>query len=99
MSGRRRGFTEPQPPMRGLCAGADPDAWFPLSYNTTEAMEAKAICGVCNIQSECLEDALVNRIEFGIYGGTDPDERRAMLRRHSETQVAGSAVEMEAAAG
>jgi WhiB family redox-sensing transcriptional regulator len=33
------------------------------------------------VRTECLADALDNRIEFGIWGGMTERERRALLRR------------------
>lgn len=35
----------------------------------------------CFVRTECLADALDNRIEFGIWGGMTERERRALLRR------------------
>jgi WhiB family redox-sensing transcriptional regulator len=42
---------------------------------------AKAVCFGCPVRTECLADALDNRIEFGIWGGMTERERRALLRR------------------
>lgn len=42
--------------------------------------EAKAICARCPVQVECLEYALENREQYGVWGGTTRDERKAMLR-------------------
>ncbi|KWW98711.1 Transcriptional regulator WhiB [Carbonactinospora thermoautotrophica] len=33
------------------------------------------------MRTECLADALDNRIEFGVWGGMTERERRALLRR------------------
>jgi WhiB family redox-sensing transcriptional regulator len=33
------------------------------------------------VRTECLADALDNRIEFGVWGGMTERERRALLRR------------------
>jgi WhiB family redox-sensing transcriptional regulator len=35
----------------------------------------------CPVRTECLADALDNRIEFGVWGGMTERERRALLRR------------------
>ena len=42
---------------------------------------AKAVCMRCPVRTECLADALDNRIEFGVWGGMTERERRALLRR------------------
>jgi predicted RecB family nuclease len=40
---------------------------------------AKAMCAECPIVSKCLQFALDEEIEFGIFGGTTPQERKVML--------------------
>jgi hypothetical protein len=35
------------------------------------------------VRTECLADALDNRIEFGVWGGMTERERRALLRRRA----------------
>ena len=39
------------------------------------------MCGGCPVRTECLADALDNRVEFGVWGGLTERERRALLRR------------------
>jgi RNA polymerase sigma factor (sigma-70 family) len=41
----------------------------------------KAVCTGCPVRTECLADALDNRVEFGVWGGMTERERRALLRR------------------
>jgi len=45
---------------------------------------AKAVCMGCPVRTECLSDALDNRVEFGVWGGMTERERRALLRRRPE---------------
>ena len=45
---------------------------------------AKAVCVGCGVRTECLADALDNRVEFGVWGGMTERERRALLRRRPE---------------
>lgn len=59
--------------------GKDPDIWFPgRSKGPNGANEAKAICAGCPVRKECLDYALENEMEYGIWGGTSPTERRRM---------------------
>jgi WhiB family transcriptional regulator, redox-sensing transcriptional regulator len=46
-----------------------------------DVAEAKGVCAQCDVRSACLNFALDTRQEFGIWGGTDEDERREMARR------------------
>jgi WhiB family transcriptional regulator, redox-sensing transcriptional regulator len=45
---------------------------------------AKLICRGCPVRTECLADALDDRIEFGVWGGMTERERRALLRRRPD---------------
>jgi WhiB family redox-sensing transcriptional regulator len=40
---------------------------------------AKSLCKVCPVQKLCLADALLQRELFGIWGGTNRNERKPML--------------------
>jgi WhiB family redox-sensing transcriptional regulator len=60
------------------CNQYDPDMFFDTHVRTER--RAKAICSRCDVQSMCLAFALKTRIEFGVWGGLNGKERRAMLR-------------------
>jgi WhiB family redox-sensing transcriptional regulator len=47
---------------------------------------AKTVCRGCPVRTECLADALDNRVEFGVWGGLTERERRALLRRRPNVQ-------------
>ncbi|WP_017573260.1 WhiB family transcriptional regulator [Nocardiopsis halotolerans] len=64
---------------RALCRRVDPDALF---VQGAAQHRAKLICRDCPVRTECLADALDNRIEFGVWGGMTERERRALLRKH-----------------
>lgn len=66
---------------RGACAGMDPDSFF---VQGTEQHEIKVACRMCPVRTECLADALDNRIDFGVWGGMTERERRRLLRNHPE---------------
>jgi WhiB family transcriptional regulator, redox-sensing transcriptional regulator len=63
---------------RAACRGTDPDELF---VQGAAQNRAKAVCFSCPVRSECLADALDNRVEFGVWGGLTERERRALLRR------------------
>lgn len=44
----------------------------------SKVAKAKAICDTCPVAKECLDFALSEEIEFGIFGGATPQERKAM---------------------
>ncbi|MCW2613129.1 MAG: transcription factor WhiB [Frankiales bacterium] len=60
------------------CRTADPDELF---VTGAAQNRAKAVCMGCPVRTECLSDALDNRVEFGVWGGMTERERRALLRR------------------
>ena len=70
-------FESPEWMEDGLCAQADPDAWFPEPGGNPEG--AKSICRTCPVARECLEYALRNK-EHGVWGATTEHERAAILR-------------------
>jgi WhiB family transcriptional regulator, redox-sensing transcriptional regulator len=63
---------------RAACRSTDPDALF---VQGAAQNRVKAICLGCQVRTECLADALDNRVEFGVWGGMTERERRALLRR------------------
>jgi WhiB family redox-sensing transcriptional regulator len=63
---------------QAICRTDDPDVLF---VPGAAQKRVKAVCGACPVRTECLADALDNRIEFGIWGGMTERERRALLRR------------------
>lgn len=62
----------------GACRNTDPDALF---VQGAAQNRAKNVCLSCVVRTECLADALDNRIEFGVWGGMTERERRALLKR------------------
>jgi WhiB family redox-sensing transcriptional regulator len=66
---------------RSACKTSDPDDLF---VTGAAQNRAKAVCMGCPVRTECLSDALDNRVEFGVWGGMTERERRALLRRRPE---------------
>ena len=63
------------------CRNVDPDELF---VTGAAQNRAKAVCMGCPVRTECLSDALDNRVEFGVWGGMTERERRALLRRRQD---------------
>ena len=65
------------------CRTTDPDDLF---VQGAAQNRAKLVCLGCPVRTECLADALDNRVEFGVWGGMTERERRALLRRRPDVQ-------------
>ena len=61
---------------KGLCEGKQRLFYSP-NYDDEEA--AKRICRDCEVRLPCRAFALLNREEYGVWGGTAEGERRRML--------------------
>ncbi|GHH30005.1 WhiB family transcriptional regulator [Streptomyces rubradiris] len=62
---------------RSACQDYDPELFFSTGAEGT----AKAVCRGCPVREECLNHALDERIEDGVWGGLTDDERRDIRRR------------------
>ncbi|MGI8406989.1 MAG: WhiB family transcriptional regulator [Actinomycetota bacterium] len=62
----------------GSCAGADPNLWF--SVGAPEHKQAKLICRQCPVRMMCLEYAMDEPVDHGIWGGLTERERRRRRR-------------------
>ena len=68
---------------RGACQGADPELFFPVAVMggaVEQIRSAKAVCGRCEVDKNCLSYALAT-MPHGIWGGTTREERIAMRVR------------------
>ena len=63
----------------GLCADQPPETFFPSDGVGVEV--ARRICAGCPVKEPCLEHALRNRIDHGVWGGSSERERRRILKR------------------
>lgn len=63
------------------CLVVDPELFFPTG-TTAPAMEqaeaAKAVCALCPVTHLCLDWAVTNKQEHGVWGGLDEFERRRL---------------------
>lgn len=61
-----------------LCAQVDPDLWFPEKGTT--GVEARELCGRCDVQAACLAWALEHDERWGVWGGAT-ERQRALMRK------------------
>jgi len=70
----------------GKCNDVPPATFFPSDGVGVDV--ARKICVDCAVKVPCLEYALANRIDHGVWGGTSERERRRILR-HRRLTMAG----------
>ena len=63
----------------GKCREVPPETFFPSDGVGVEV--ARRICATCPMLDPCLEYALHNRIDHGVWGGASERERRRIARR------------------
>lgn len=59
----------------------DPEIFFPERGGSSKA--ARAVCARCEVRPQCLEYALKNKEQFGIWGGTSERERRRIRKERA----------------
>jgi WhiB family redox-sensing transcriptional regulator len=64
--------------MTARCREVHPSVFFPSDGVGVEV--AKRICIDCPVRAACLEYALENRIDHGVWGGASERERRRIAR-------------------
>lgn len=65
------------------CRDSDPNLFYPLGRGraaVAQAEAAKAVCRACPSREPCLAFALATRQDLGVWGGTSPEDRRALIR-------------------
>lgn len=70
--------------LRAACLDVgDPDLFFPPGEHgrsVPQLEEARKICERCPVREECLALALGCDEQYGMWGGTTPNERQAIRR-------------------
>ena len=69
----------------GNCRHHPPATFFPSDGVGVE--RARAICKGCPVTTQCLEYALEERIEHGVWGGCSERERRRILKRRKNAEI------------
>lgn len=67
----------------GNCRNYPPAVFFPSDGVGVD--RARKICADCPVSATCLEYALAERIEHGVWGGCSERERRRILKRRRDT--------------
>ncbi|HRW36538.1 MAG: WhiB family transcriptional regulator [Acidimicrobiales bacterium] len=73
----------------GNCRHYPPSAFFPSDGVGVDA--ARKICADCPVKAPCLEYALAERIDHGVWGGCSERERRRILKRRRQDAAAATA--------
>jgi WhiB family transcriptional regulator, redox-sensing transcriptional regulator len=63
------------------CTEVDPEIFFPERGGSSRA--ARLVCAQCDVRAQCLEYALNNKEQFGIWGGTSERERRRIRKERA----------------
>jgi WhiB family transcriptional regulator, redox-sensing transcriptional regulator len=63
---------------RGKCKDMHPSVFFPSDGLGVQV--AQAICAECEVRVPCLEYALAERVDHGVWGGASERQRRRLVR-------------------
>lgn len=66
------------------CRDAEPELFFPVSEigpGARQVTQAKAVCAACPVRARCLDYAVDNALDHGVFGGMTERERRTLVRR------------------
>jgi len=72
----------------GNCREEPPTTFFPSDGVGVDI--ARKICATCDVKAPCLEYALRNRIDHGVWGGTSERERRRIARQRRLDRAAAA---------
>jgi WhiB family redox-sensing transcriptional regulator len=70
----------------GACAALPTGLFFPS--DSAGVSVACLVCAGCVVRDLCLEYALAERIDYGIWGGASEEERRRIRRRRNRASAA-----------
>jgi WhiB family redox-sensing transcriptional regulator len=78
---------------RSACLDENPELFFPVGTTgpaVTQVDEAKRICAGCEVRTQCLDWALQENQDHGVWGGLSEDERRSLRRRTARARAASA---------
>jgi WhiB family transcriptional regulator, redox-sensing transcriptional regulator len=69
---------------QAACRGINPDLFYPEHGEAgSTATHAKQVCAGCAVRTECLDYALANAEQYGIWGGLSLRERHTIQARRT----------------
>ena len=71
---------------QGKCRELSPSFFFPS--DGIGVQEAQRVCAECPVAEACLQYALDERVDHGVWGGKSERERRRILRRRRLSHAA-----------
>jgi|TARA_B110000438_G_scaffold45101_1_gene45181 WhiB family redox-sensing transcriptional regulator len=71
--------------LKAACRGVATEVFFPVDDSMGE--DAKSICLECPVARQCLEHAIHEREEEGVWGGATGAERRSLVRRRRRAKA------------
>jgi WhiB family transcriptional regulator, redox-sensing transcriptional regulator len=71
---------------QGKCRDLSPSFFFPS--DGIGVQEAQRVCAECPVAEACLQYALDERVDHGVWGGKSERERRRILRRRRLSHAA-----------
>lgn len=97
----RRGTEDHDTPTswmaRARCRDMPPEIFFPS--DGAGVTVAQQYCAVCPVAGQCLDYALDNGIEHGVWGGASERKRRRMSRSRRRSEVMGQGAAATGRAG
>ena len=70
---------------KGNCRDEPPARFFPSDGVGVDI--ARRICASCPVKEPCLEYALEQRVDHGVWGGASERERRRILKRRRQAAL------------
>lgn len=67
--------------------GVSVNTFYPGRGYTSEAARAKAVCASCPVRETCLEHAIANHEDEGVWGGKTVKERKQIVRERRHGAV------------
>jgi WhiB family transcriptional regulator, redox-sensing transcriptional regulator len=74
---------------RAACLSHEPELFFPIGTTgpaRAHLADAQKVCQSCEVQTDCLQWALSNGVDYGVWGGYSEDQRRSLRRRAARSR-------------
>lgn len=71
------------------CTSTDPEVFFHEGRGAHVSRGAKEICNNCEVREDCLDYALDNNENYGVWGGLTAEERMKLRRKRIGRRAIG----------